>query len=74
MSCACGNDPFCEGLPGAIPQNSDHGEALWNFFLGYDSFRKSTTPLPMFENRALGFGRCSLFRPISQKEFHRTWP
>ena len=51
MSCLCGNDTFCEGLPGAIPQNSDHGEALWNFFLGYDSFRKSTTPLPIMKNR-----------------------
>ena len=45
MSSLCGNDPFCQGLPGSIPQNSDHGEALWNFFLGYDSFRKGTAPL-----------------------------
>ncbi len=65
MSCLSRNDTFCQGLPGAHPpaspecaqardggqdpSKSDHGEAPWNFFFGYDSFRKATAPLPMMK-------------------------
>ncbi len=48
MSCPCENDTFCEGLPGAIPQNQTTARHRGIFFR-YDSFRKGTTPLPMMK-------------------------